>query len=212
LTEALRQLRVRTPRLELRLPTEPELVELAEVVRNGVHPPERMPFQFPWTDRAREPEFADEFVVHHATRLRESSPDAWALNLVTFLDGRPIGSQSMRGERFAELHTVDTGSWLGLAWQSRGLGTEMRAAVLELAFRGLGAETATSGSFEDNPQSARVSAKLGYRDVGEVYYAPRGTPQRARVYRLERTEWHSPISVELEGIEAARSWFGSLRR
>jgi RimJ/RimL family protein N-acetyltransferase len=208
LTEALRQLRVRTPRLELRLPAEQELVALAQVVRGGIHPPERMPFLFPWTDRAHEPEFVDEFVAHHLTRLRESSPDAWALNLVTFLDDRPIGSQSMRAERFAETRTADTGSWLGEPWQNLGLGTEMRAAVLELAFRGLGAETATSGSFEDNPQSARVSEKLGYRTVGEQTVAPRGTPIRAIDYVLERTEWRSPVPVELEGIEAARPWFG----
>ena len=42
----LHALRVRTPRLELRLPTEAELVELYEVAAAGIHPPEEMPFAF----------------------------------------------------------------------------------------------------------------------------------------------------------------------
>jgi hypothetical protein len=37
-------LRIRTPRLELRFPTEAELVELYGVAAAGIHPPEEMPF------------------------------------------------------------------------------------------------------------------------------------------------------------------------
>jgi RimJ/RimL family protein N-acetyltransferase len=205
--EPLRRLRVRTPRLELRLPTHEELLELAEVARAGIHPPERMPFYVPWTDGVQRPEFVDEFVAHHE---RPWDPAAWGLHLVVFLDGRPIGDQSIRARRFAETRTVNSGSWLGQAWQNRGLGTEMRAGVLELAFHVLGAEAATSGAFEDNPQSARVSEKLGYREVGERVVAPRGTPVRERLYRIERAEWRSPVPVELEAEEDALPLFMSL--
>ena len=52
---ALTRLRLRTPRLELRLATVAELRALAEVARAGIHPPEEMPFKVPWTDRADEP-------------------------------------------------------------------------------------------------------------------------------------------------------------
>ena len=40
----------------------------------------------------------------------------------------------------------------------------MRAAVLHLAFDGLGARRAVSDAFEDNPGWLGVSRKLGYRD------------------------------------------------
>ncbi|MBV8081300.1 MAG: GNAT family N-acetyltransferase, partial [Actinobacteria bacterium] len=43
-------LRITTPRLELRFPTLDELVELANVARAGVHPPDTMPFRVAWTD------------------------------------------------------------------------------------------------------------------------------------------------------------------
>jgi len=45
-------------------------------------------------------------------------------------------------------------------------GTEMRAAVLHLAFDGLGAREAHSASFEDNPASQRVSLANGYQSNG----------------------------------------------
>ena len=195
---SLAELRVRTPRLELRPATRAELLQLVEVARGGVHPPERTPFYHPWTDRAPLPEFVEEFLAHHE---RPWDPDDWTLHLVAFLDGRPIGEQTVRSVRFADTLTVDTGSWLGEPWQNRGLGTEMRAGALELAFRGLGAEAATSGAFADNPQSARVSEKLDYRQVGEREVAPRGAPVLERQYRLERTDWRSRFLVELAGVE-----------
>jgi RimJ/RimL family protein N-acetyltransferase len=195
---ALRALRVRTPRLELRLPDRDELVALAEVARAGIHPPERMPFYVPWSDRAQLPEFVDEFVAHHEGRLTGWDDERWSLGLVAFHEGRPVGEQSLR--RAGDV--ADTGSWLGAEWQNRGLGTEMRAGVLELAFRGLGFTAATSGAFVDNPQSQRVSEKLGYREVDTRTASPRGEPVLEHVYRLERDDWHCPVAVELAGIEA----------
>lgn len=46
----LRHLVLRTPRLELRPDDDPGLLELLAEACQGVHPPERMPFGFPWTD------------------------------------------------------------------------------------------------------------------------------------------------------------------
>jgi hypothetical protein len=43
---------------------------------------------------------------------------------------------------------------------------QMRAAVLDLAFEGLGAEYAVSEAFADNAASYAVSRKLGYADDG----------------------------------------------
>ncbi len=42
----------------------------------------------------------------------------------------------------------------------------MRAAVLHLAFAGLGAQHAVSGAHDHNTASLTVSRKLGYRDDG----------------------------------------------
>jgi hypothetical protein len=56
-------LRLRTPRVELRLPTEDELAQLARVAEQGIHPPEEMPFLVPWTDAIGSPSFTADFVA-----------------------------------------------------------------------------------------------------------------------------------------------------
>ena len=42
-------LEVRTPRLTLRFPTDEDLVDLAELATLGVHAPDVMPFETPWS-------------------------------------------------------------------------------------------------------------------------------------------------------------------
>jgi RimJ/RimL family protein N-acetyltransferase/ribosomal protein S18 acetylase RimI-like enzyme len=205
----LTKLRVRTPRLELRLATVAELRELARVAQGGIHDPDRMPFAVPWTDAADQPGFENEFVEHHVSSLRGWRPDAWVLTLVAFADGRPVGVQSMRGERFAEERTVDTGSWLGRAWQGRGLGTEMRAGVLQLAFEGLGARRATSGAIQGNPQSLGVSHKLGYAETGSHLVSPRGEPLEHLDLELLSAAFASPVPVEVTGLDGLLALFGA---
>lgn len=36
--------------IELRLPTQDELIELTAVAKSGIHPPEEMPFGFGWLE------------------------------------------------------------------------------------------------------------------------------------------------------------------
>jgi RimJ/RimL family protein N-acetyltransferase len=203
--EPLWEIRVRTPRLELRLPTEQELVDLFRVAEAGIHPPEEMPFFVPWTDDLR----LDAFLEFHQGTWAAWRPEKWTLNLVAFLDGAPIGSQGVESAGFASKREVVTGSWLGAPYQGRGLGTEQRAAILELAFTGLGAEVALSGSLVHNVASQRVSAKLGYRVTGTRTVAPRGEPVEHYDYRLERVDWHCPIEVAITGVEAALPLFGA---
>jgi RimJ/RimL family protein N-acetyltransferase len=202
-TSPLWDLRIRTPQLELRLPTDEELDELYRVAEAGIHPPEEMPFEVPWTDNLTEESFKD----FHRACWDTWSPTAWTLNLVTFLDGAVIGTQGILAKDFADTREVSTGSWLGAAFQRRGFGTEQRAAILEFAFRSLGANVAVSGALTGNVASARVSEKLGYRMTGTNELAPRGEPVTHFNYRIEREEWHCPIPVEIEGLDAARHLF-----
>ncbi len=196
-------IRVRTPRLELRLPTDDELDELYRVAEAGIHPSDEMPFAVAWTDDLSHEAFA----TFHRETWKAWTPEEWSLNLVTFRDGQVIGTQGVVGKRFAETREVGTGSWLGAPFQGRGFGTEQRAAVLEFAFRGLGARAATSGALADNIASQRISEKLGYRMTGTSEMAPRGQPVTHFNYRLERDEWRCPIPVDIEGLEDARHLF-----
>jgi RimJ/RimL family protein N-acetyltransferase len=202
----VRELRLRTPRLELRLPTDEEVHALYETAAGGIHPRDQMPFAVPWTDTLNR----TDFVEFHRAAWDSWSPDEWHCNFVTFLDGRVIGTQAVLAKDFASTRTVETGSWLGQAFQNRGYGTEQRAAVLEFAFRGLRADAAVTGALVGNPASARVSEKLGYRMTGVRQIAPRGEPVDHFDYRIERDEWRSPVPVEIEGLDASvRQLFGA---
>ena len=204
----LTRLRVRTPRVELRLGSRAELRALAELSQQGVHDPAVMPFGVAWTDRAGKPGFIEESIEVHEGRIRAWEPGDWTLNLIAFHRGRPIGVQSVRGERFEERRVADTGSWLGRAYQGQGLGTEMRAAALHLAFEGLGAEVATSGAIDGNPQSLGVSRKLGYEIVGAHTVSPRGVPVEHLDLELRRESFRSPVPVEVVGLEPLLPFFG----
>jgi RimJ/RimL family protein N-acetyltransferase len=163
-----------------------------------------MPFYVPWTDDLD----LDAFLAFHRAAWTEWQPDKWTLNLIAFLDGKPIGSQDVGAQGFATTREVATGSWLGAPYQAKGLGTEQRAAVLELAFAGLEAKAAVSGSFAHNVKSQRVSEKLGYRLTGTRTMQARGESVQHYDYRLERGDWQSPVHVELTGLERALPLFG----
>lgn len=193
----LTRIALRTPRLALRLATVAELQQLAGVARAGVVDGDAMPFEVAWTDSANEPSFVADFVAYHQEALRGSTPRRWRLELVAFRDGRSVGVQGIGAERFHSMRTVSTGSWLGRRYQGQGLGTEMRAAVLALAFDVLGARVAVSGAHPENASSLGVSRKLGYEPAGTKVAHPRGKPVTHRLLRLERTRFASPVEVDL---------------
>lgn len=205
----LYELRLRTPDLELRLPTEDELVRLCRVARAGVHDPAEMPFTVPWTDQPS-PRFEREFVKYHWGIRASWSPERWHLELAVFHAGEPIGFQSLGASDFAILRGVRTGSWLGLPFQGRGFGKQMRTAVLHLAFAELGAVAAHSGAFADNPASIAVSRALGYEPNGVGRKAPRGEPRDMVYLRLTRQRWDARrhCEVEVTGLAGCRDLFG----
>lgn len=202
-------LTLRTPRLELRLGDAGEVHALGRLAELGIHPPDEMPFSVAWTDRIGQASFLDEFTAFHREQLAAWRPHDWNLNLLVWAAGELAGTQTLGAELFAEEREVFTGSWLGAGFQGRGIGTEMRTAVLELAFSGLGATAAVSAWLEGNDTSRRVSEKLGYAPGGERTDHPRGVPVVAHLARLERANWHAPVLVEITGLEPALALFGA---
>jgi RimJ/RimL family protein N-acetyltransferase len=206
-------LRLTTPRLELRLPSHDELAEQADLAAEGVHDPARMPFLHPWTDLPP-PERARSVVLHHWRSLGSWTPESWSLPLAVFTraEGRVVGHQSLGASDFAVLREVGSGSWLGRRHHGRGLGTEMRAAVLHLAFAGLGAELARSGAFDDNHASYRVSEKLGYERDGVERHVVRDRAVTEHRLRLTRARWEAHravrVSVSVTGLDPCLPLFG----
>jgi RimJ/RimL family protein N-acetyltransferase len=202
-------LRIRSQHLVLRLPTDDDLIALLDLAKAGIHPPDEMPFGIAWSV-GEGPAFDQGFLTHHWVARGSWSVDDWRLNLMVESDGRPIGSQSVWGHEFPIHRTVDTGSWLGRAFQGRGLGKEMRSAVLSFAFDGLGARFATSSAFLDNAASNAVSRSLGYEENGRGSLAPQGVARETQKFRMSAEAWRSRPRppVEIEGLDACREMFG----
>ncbi|MEV4974579.1 GNAT family N-acetyltransferase [Streptomyces scopuliridis] len=205
----LRALRIRSPRLELRLPSEEELAAVADVAARGVHAPNARPFLTPWTDLPPA-ERARHVVQQHWNRLGTWTPDDWALELVVFFEGRPVGIQEMRATDFGIRREITSGSWIGIDHQGKGIGTEMRVAVLHLAFAQLGAVTARSVSFIDNHASMAVSRKLGYQPDGIKRDVLHGQVVESQWFRLSRQGWsrQEQVPVTVSGLTACTDFFG----
>lgn len=172
-----------TPRLQLRLPGEEELARLSAVAADGVHEPHTQPFGIPWA--AQPPVLRARSVLQWHWSSRGSwAADRWTLDFAVFCDGEPIGAQGLSATGFTVRREVATGSWLGQRYQRQGFGTEMRAAVLVLAFTQLGALSAVTGAYEDNLPSIQISKGLGYRDDGLEIADRGGARVLARRFRL----------------------------
>ncbi|HET7654620.1 MAG TPA: GNAT family protein [Acidimicrobiales bacterium] len=200
-------LRLRTPRLELRVPTDDDFGPLLDAVDAGIHDPATMPFSFPWTDV--EPVQRRRNAAQHWWRQRaEWSPEKWNVPFAVTFEGQVVGMQDVMASDFPSLRTVETGSWLTQRVHGRGIGREMRSAVLHFAFDVLGAEVAKSGAFRDNPASLAVSRALGYEDDGVDRAAPRGDVRELVRLRLTRDKWQCAYDVTVECAAECLPMFG----
>ena len=202
-------LRIRSEHLVLRLPTDDELIDLAELARSGIHGEDEMPFGVPWSTRPS-PEFEIGFVQHHWTMRGTWTPEKWWLNLAVERDGEFVAAQTIAAEGFAVHHVVDTGSWVARRFQRQGIGKEMRGAVLAFAFDHLGAELAESEAFLDNAASNAVSQSLGYEPNGFGRLAPEGVSRETAKYRMTRAGWEARPrpTVDVDGLDGCRALFG----
>lgn len=206
-------LTIRTPRLELRLPAECDIVRLIKVARRGVHAPGWVPMGR-WT-YVPSPEFERSAFQRHCRLRAEWKPEEWNLHMAVYVDGRPIGCQDLMAGNFGPCRTANTGSWLGYEFQGNGYGTEMRQAIVWFAFEVLGAHTLWSDYWHDNAQSAGVSRKLGYEVVFEATRL-RDKPDSEERYpdvtpqvRLKPDHWNRPeYDITVEGFEPCREMFG----
>ena len=202
-------LRNRSERLVLRLPTDVEILTMIDLAKSGIHDPAEMPFGVPWST-VPSPAFERGFLAHHWLMRATWSPDDWTLNLMTELDGVPIGTQGIGAVKFATFETVNTGSWLGRAYQGHGYGKEMRGAILAFAFDGLGAKVARTEAFFDNAPSNAVSRSLGYVEDGLNSIAPEGVARDSQRFRMTAEMWRARPRppIEIDGLDACRDMFG----
>lgn len=197
-------LTITTPRLVLRYVDDDLAAGLMQLAAtDGVHAEDFMPFSTPWT--RFEPPVLQRQGMQHYWRVRASlSATAWALPFAVHDDGVLVGVQDVAARDFPVTRSVSTGSWLGRSHQGRGIGKEMRAAVLHLAFDALAAEVAHTSAFEDNPASQGVTRSLGYLENGWQIDDREGKPVRHLAFLLPREDWlaRRRDDITVEAIDA----------
>ena len=203
--------------LMLREATDDDVLALARLVEEGIVEAGNehfMPRLLLGRAATLEERFAN-FLRYHWSRRSATVPEKWDLALAVLLDGRVVGSQAIHTQEFPVLREVHTGSYLARHVQGGGVGTRMRAIVLELSFAGFGAEWATSGFVEGNEPSRRLSARLGYEADGIELLCRPGGGDAIKSYRLRlsRERWleNRPVwldEVNWTGVSTARNFLG----
>jgi RimJ/RimL family protein N-acetyltransferase len=206
----LLDVRVTTPRVELRAPDQATVLALIQLAADGIHEPGFMPFAHPWT-LVPSPRRERESFQFYARCWAEWSPANWQLPFSVWAGDELVGVQGILGVDFAGRGTVETGSWLGQAHQGKGLGKEMRAAVLHFGFAGLGARRAETGAFHDNPRSLGVTAALGYEPNGSHLRPRDGEPTPSLDFALDRASWERRRrdDIEIQGLDECLDMFGA---
>lgn len=127
------------------------------------------------SDAARIAEFAGDWDVARMTAripfpYSEALAASWMENLdedefvrVVELNGELIGAV---GYVPASDGSVEIGYWIGRPWWGQGFATEAGTALVRHCFRVAKIPRLTCCHFVDNPASARVIAKLGFRLMG----------------------------------------------
>lgn len=192
-------LRISSGDLVLHYVDDDTLMRLAALAADGIHEESSMPFGVPWT-RGTPLQVARSVTAYQWGARSALTPESWNIELAVALDGVPVGIQAIHATDFPTTRTVETGSWLGRAYQGRGVGTRMRALVLHLAFEGLGARVATTGAWADNAPSNGVTRRLGYASNGIDVMSREGAAVEHLRYRLDRDDWEASASVHAPGV------------
>lgn len=200
-------LRITTPRLELRVVRDHEMDALVDSARHIDGAPGV--FLGDWAGLA-DPAFGRSIVQYQWRTRAEWSVAEWNLPLGVFVDDQVVGIQDIGAKDFSRLREVSTGSWLTTPMAGQGIGTEMRAAVLHFAFDGLGALVARSSARDSNIASQRVSQKLGYRSNGStriVFGDGEIAPDLA--LELDRSDWDATRAAgfAIHGFDGCRDLF-----
>jgi RimJ/RimL family protein N-acetyltransferase len=202
----LHGIRLRTADLDLRVMTEADLAGLCALLPDDLSINPHATTYAGLDDRANRRAV---LVQGYWRALGLWSPDDWALPFVVRSAGEVVGAQWLEGPDWRADHVVDSSSWLVPAARGRGLGKQMRAAVLALAFGPLGADAAVSSAVVDNAASLGVSRALGYRETHRSVLEHSG--ETLQHVRLERAAWErsgQAHEVDIAGATPALPLFG----
>jgi RimJ/RimL family protein N-acetyltransferase len=208
----LLDLRLRVGELELRPMTEADQLPLAALLPDDV---ELDPDATRYAGLSEATNRRVTGFQHYWNCYGSWRPERWRLNFCVRAAGEMVGVQELEAEDFPVLRTVDSASHLVVAARGRGIGKQMRRAVLALAFGPLGAQAAISSAWHDNHASLAVSRALGYRPNGEFFHRREDRVDTMQRMRLRRSDWlagDGGAGVVIEGMDACWPYFGLTER
>jgi RimJ/RimL family protein N-acetyltransferase len=191
-----------TPRLELRYPDDELALKVAELTAEPIHDPASMPFSIPWTDTPVA-DLPRKSMQHYWLTRASLAPDNFSLMMAVLVDGEVVGVQDLMAADFATTRVFKTGSWLTRRVHRRGIGKEMRAAILHLGFEGLGGQTALTSAWDDNEPSLGVTRSLGYEPNGFEIGMRRDAAARMEHFAMTRERWleRRRDDITISGLE-----------
>jgi RimJ/RimL family protein N-acetyltransferase len=203
-------LRVTTPRLEMRYIDDKLAVDLAQLAAKGIHDASSMPFGLPWTD-VPSPQLERNSMQWYWRSRAETCAAKWDIQFAVLVDAVVVGATSLAAADYLILRQFESGSWLGRAFQGQGIGKEMRQATLHLGFAGLGAELARTAAWHDNLPSLGVTRSLGYTEEGRRRMVRRDEAAEMIGYRMHRDEWQQRLrrdDIVIDGLESCLPLLG----
>lgn len=199
---------IKTPRLELKIPTELEILDLAKVAEEGIQIPDEPHFQ----DESLYNKPAEiiklnlvESIIHN---IQDWDKDNWQLPLGVFYENKPIGMQTIYAKQFPIARGFGCGYWIGLKYQGKGFGTEILKAILAFGFDGLNAREAYLGAWADNSASIHIMEKIGFIPNGEYWLERDGKATKDKRMRLPKEHWNKQNDVVFEGLDSCTELFG----
>ncbi|HEX8092254.1 GNAT family N-acetyltransferase [Jatrophihabitans sp.] len=201
-------LRLRVGEVDLRPMTEADLVPLADLLPDDVElDPDAT--RYPGL-----PEATNRRVIgfqRYWNGYGSWRPEQWQLGFCVRAGGELVGVQELAADDFPLLRTVDSASHLVPAVRGRGIGRQMRRAILALAFGPLRAQAAITSAWHDNYASLAVSRALGYQPNGESLHRRGDQVDTLQHLRLPRSDWlagDGAAGVRIEGMDGCWPYFG----
>lgn len=208
--ENLYGLRIRTPRVELRIPTNSDIKLLHRVARGGVHDTSVMPFEDGWTDRA-EPDFGRNMQAELRQGRNSLGRAQWNVPFIVRArdtGGTAIGVQWLHATDVPG--QVETSMWLAQRVQGKGYGREMTAAALGFAFDHLRIDEAVAGAFAFNEAARSVARAFGFTETPGDALVNRGEPAEYVRLTLDAATYRAlaePVPVQVSGFDRVQAMF-----
>lgn len=199
-------LEIQTPNLTLRYVNDDLALRLAELAAAGIHDAASTPFLMPWTD-AESPNLERNAMQFYWRCRADTTPMSWNLNFAVLEGNTVVGTTDIGASNFGVLRQFMTGSWLGQEFQGRGIGKEVRLAMLTLGFRGFNAKLAQTAAWHDNPASLGVTRSLGYTEQGQSWQLRREQRDRHIDFQMPRDHFDTldTSNIQLIGVDAVRT-------